>query len=121
MADAYYYMKFAAAGNGSPSRSTTQLNTISCIVYGWKLIYGYTFKKKTAGLYKGFVEGDKINPKVLAEHTGIKIEDIIVAKWKSSDYDPGHYMVYDHSRYSPPPHPFLSTTLTKSHNNKDAT
>src|SRR5262245_3893667 len=47
IADAYYWMKFAAA------------------VYGWKLIYGYSFSESTTGLYKGFTGGDECNLKVV--------------------------------------------------------
>jgi len=82
IADGLYYMRFANA------------------VYGWKLIYGYNFKERTTGLYRGFANGDKIQPQVLAEHTGVKIEDLILTKWKSTAFDPGHYMTYDHSRGS---------------------
>ncbi|ELR14039.1 lipase [Acanthamoeba castellanii str. Neff] len=78
--DGYYYMRFAAA------------------VYGWQLIYGYNFEGKTNGLFKGLISGDSVNPQIVAAKTGIDEADLITTQWDSKDFNPGHYMAYDHSR-----------------------
>eukprot|EP01090_Pellita_catalonica_P017196 TRINITY_DN5131_c0_g1_i1.p1 TRINITY_DN5131_c0_g1~~TRINITY_DN5131_c0_g1_i1.p1 ORF type:complete len:512 (+),score=111.68 TRINITY_DN5131_c0_g1_i1:29-1537(+) len=78
--DAHYYMRFAAA------------------VYGWKLIYGYSFKESTKGIYRGFTNGDDIQPEVFAEHSGIEVEDILSQQWTSNLFDPGHVVAYAHRR-----------------------
>eukprot|EP01132_Coremiostelium_polycephalum_P007498 gene7498-9214_t len=73
-----YYMKFASAS------------------FGWKYIYGYLYKKKVKGFMKGVASGDSLNEIVLCEHTGIARQDIIAHKWTSTNFDPGHYLAFDH-------------------------
>ena len=41
-----------------------------------------------------------MNEQALCEHTGVAQEDIVLAKWTSSDYNPAHYMCIDHSTQS---------------------
>ena len=78
-----YYFKFAAAA------------------YGWKMLNPLMFSNKQARiLFQGFTVGDPMNRKALCEHTGIKEEDIKVAKWTSSDYHPAHYIAVDHKTTS---------------------
>lgn len=55
---------------------------------------------KANGLFKGLVSGESINPQIVAAKTGIKEEDLITTQWESKDFNPGHYMAYDHSRQS---------------------
>lgn len=44
------------------------------------------------------VSGDSVNPQIIVAKTGIREEDIITMQWASTDFNPGHYMAYDHSR-----------------------
>ncbi|KYQ90932.1 hypothetical protein DLAC_07808 [Tieghemostelium lacteum] len=75
---ASYYMRFASA------------------TFGWKYINGYLYSSSAKGLFKGVTGGDSLNNDLVAEYTGIAREDIILAKWTSSNFDPGHYIAYDH-------------------------
>ncbi|KYQ93248.1 hypothetical protein DLAC_11642 [Tieghemostelium lacteum] len=75
------YMKFASA------------------TFGWKFINGY-MGASAKGIVKGVTGGDQLNNDLLAEYTGIQREDIILTKWTSSNFDPGHYIAYDHARNS---------------------
>lgn len=58
----------------------------------------YISQGKANGFVKGLVSGDSINPQIVAAKTGIKEEDLITTQWDSQDFNPGHYMAYDHSR-----------------------
>jgi len=67
--------------------------------FGWKMIYGYQYQKKTGGIKEGILGGET-NIKVLLEYTGIKREDIIDVSWSSKHFSPGHVLVIDHSTRS---------------------
>jgi len=70
--------------------------------YGWKLLYGMGTVKpgvthQAKGIAVGAKEGDKANVTALCEHTHIKPEDILQAKWKSEVvFSNGHYIALDH-------------------------
>jgi len=71
----------------------------ACSAYGWKLVYGYQWKKATKGFLQGMKnKKDSANKKILMELTGISEEDIIVTKWKSGHFSPGHIIAIDHSQ-----------------------
>jgi sn1-specific diacylglycerol lipase len=66
--------------------------------FRWKLIYGYQWKRSAKGLYLGVKKKDKANTKILVELTGISAEDIVLAKWHSEHFHPGHYLALNHKR-----------------------
>lgn len=41
-----------------------------------------------------------MNIAALCEHCNVKEEDVLVAKWTSTPFDPGHYVVLDHNTKS---------------------
>jgi sn1-specific diacylglycerol lipase len=59
---------------------------------------GLSTQGKTNGLFKGLFSGDSVNPQIVAAKTGIDEEDLITTQWISKDFNPGHFMAYDHSR-----------------------
>ncbi|GAM27611.1 hypothetical protein SAMD00019534_107870 [Acytostelium subglobosum LB1] len=67
--------------------------------YGRKLYFGL-MSKSTLGKLRGVLGTDNANLKVIRKHTGIKKEDIIVSKWFSSKYSPGHFIAIDHQTKS---------------------
>ncbi|KAF2070341.1 hypothetical protein CYY_008344 [Polysphondylium violaceum] len=68
--------------------------------FGWKYVNGYLYTKKAKGIVQGVVGGDDMNNKCLCEYTGIEKQDIILTKWTSTNFDPGHFLVFDHQNKS---------------------
>eukprot|EP01119_Soliformovum_irregulare_P019635 TRINITY_DN6267_c0_g1_i2.p1 TRINITY_DN6267_c0_g1~~TRINITY_DN6267_c0_g1_i2.p1 ORF type:complete len:451 (+),score=131.58 TRINITY_DN6267_c0_g1_i2:692-2044(+) len=68
--------------------------------YGWKLIYGYQWKKSAGGFVSG-ISTKNINRRILVEHTSIGDGDIIQERWTTNNtFSPGHYIAVDHSTKS---------------------
>mmetsp|Transcript_12466 Transcript_12466/g.17271 ORF Transcript_12466/g.17271 Transcript_12466/m.17271 type:complete len:540 (-) Transcript_12466:43-1662(-) len=67
----------------------------ACAAYGWKLL---TFSQKSAKtFYDNAFAGEAANEKLLLELTGVKKEDIVVARWHTcKKFSPGHFIVLDH-------------------------
>jgi len=72
----------------------------ACSAYGWKLVYGYQWKKATKGLLEGFKHKDSVNIKILQELTGISENDVVCTQWKSGHFCPGHFIAVDHAHKS---------------------
>ncbi|KAF2074752.1 hypothetical protein CYY_003940 [Polysphondylium violaceum] len=71
----------------------------STAAYGRKLYYGM-MNSNIINFFKGLAGTDNTNLKVIIKHTGIKKKDVIVSKWFSSKYSPGHYFAVDHKTKS---------------------
>jgi len=83
--DSLRYMKFANA------------------TYGWKCVYGFGLSKSSSSnalsmLGAAVSMNDSANLRVLCEHTGIQQSDVILAKWTSTNFRPGHYVALDHEK-----------------------
>jgi len=74
-----HYLKFASA------------------TYGWKLVYGMLYPSKVKNIASSVV-GSKSNLKALCHHTGISPNDVVLAKFTSSHFHPGHFVALDHER-----------------------
>lgn len=71
--------------------------------YGWPLLYGLSKEKlgleKVKNISGGLVrEARSSHLAALLKHTGVLLEHVIEAKWKSENFDNGHLIVLDHSR-----------------------
>eukprot|EP01132_Coremiostelium_polycephalum_P004681 gene4681-5847_t len=67
----------------------------STCAYGRKLYYGLMEHMSPANIFRTLAGSNKTNIKIIERHIGIKKKDIIVSKWYSSRYSPGHYLVVE--------------------------
>eukprot|EP01112_Ceratiomyxa_fruticulosa_P023934 TRINITY_DN940_c0_g1_i1.p1 TRINITY_DN940_c0_g1~~TRINITY_DN940_c0_g1_i1.p1 ORF type:complete len:538 (-),score=105.77 TRINITY_DN940_c0_g1_i1:125-1738(-) len=65
--------------------------------YGWKLVYGMLYPSKVKNIASSVV-GSKSNIKALCHHTGISPNDVVLTKFSSSHFHPGHFIALDHQR-----------------------
>eukprot|EP01113_Clastostelium_recurvatum_P011914 TRINITY_DN1611_c0_g1_i3.p1 TRINITY_DN1611_c0_g1~~TRINITY_DN1611_c0_g1_i3.p1 ORF type:complete len:545 (+),score=130.67 TRINITY_DN1611_c0_g1_i3:80-1714(+) len=77
-----YYMRFASA------------------CFGAKFIYGFLHPNKKGKLMAGLTGSNASNQEALSYHTGVRPDDLLTAKWTSSNFDPGHYVCVDHTTKS---------------------